>query len=79
MGQINAALILASNYHSMIEEHWSKYDEDQNGYLDKDKCKKFLQDIDLSKIIGESNADAFNEEEFNLMFSNWDKENTGTI
>ena len=58
-----------------VEEIWNKYDDDGNGYLDKEETKHFVKDTltDMSDGVG------FNDDDFDQCFREFDKDNSGTI
>ena len=58
-----------------VDEIWSKYDDDGNGYLDKEETKKFVQDT-LSDM---ADGAGFNDEDFDTCFKEFDKDGSGTI
>lgn len=59
----------------IIDEVWDKYDDDANGYLDKDETKKFFQDI-LGNL---GFTDEFSDEAFEEVFTTLDLDASGTI
>ena len=58
-----------------VDEIWTKYDDDGNGYLDKEETKRFVQDT-LSDM---ADGAGFNDEDFDQCFREFDKDNSGTI
>ena len=58
-----------------VDEIWSKYDDDGNGYLDKDETKAFVRDT-LSDM---ADGAGFNDDDFDQCFREFDKDNSGTI
>ena len=58
-----------------VEDSWGKYDHDGNGYLDKEGTKNFV--MDTFSDIGD--IDGFNNDDFDQCFSEFDKDNSGTI
>ena len=62
-----------------VEKIWSKYDADNNGYLDKNESKKFVKDTldTLGSIV--ENGFTFDEDFFNQCFQEFDKNDNGRI
>ena len=58
-----------------VDEIWSKYDDDNNGYLDKEETKAFVKDT-LSDM---SDGAGFNDDDFDQCFKEFDKDGSGTI
>ena len=57
-----------------VDEIWSKYDDDGNGYLDKEETKRFVQDT-----LADMDAASFNDDDFDQCFREFDKDGSGTI
>ena len=60
-----------------IDDVWEKFDADQNGFLDKDEAKKFLDEI--SKIIDEERGKYYNKDNFETLFEEYDEDNNGYL
>ena len=62
-----------------VEKIWSKYDSDNNGYLDKNESKKFVRDTldTLGSIV--ENGFTFDEDFFNQCFQEFDTNGNGRI
>ena len=61
----------------IVDEIWAKYDDDNNGYLDKTETKQFVRDT-----LGEmTDGDAMegNDDEFEACFAEFDEDGSGTI
>ena len=59
-----------------IDEIWQEYDRDNNGYLDKDECKKFiLSTVDEMKGVPLPKG----ELDFDSCFDEIDTDNSGHI
>ena len=58
-----------------VDEIWSKYDDDGNGFLDKAETKTFVMDT-LSDM---ADGAGFNDEDFDQCFREFDKDGSGTI
>ena len=58
-----------------VDEIWKKYDDDDNGYLDKEETKKFVKDT-LSDM---SDGAGFNDDDFDQCFNEFDNDKSGTI
>ena len=62
-----------------VEKIWSKYDADNNGYLDKNESKKFVKDtLDTLGSVVESGL-PFDENLFEQYFREFDKDGNGRI
>jgi hypothetical protein len=59
---------------AVIDKIWDTYDVDKSGKLDKEETKKFAQDCMNNLGPGE-----FDEEAFEEVFQNFDKNNNGTV
>merc|ERR1739844_840068 len=58
-----------------VDEIWSKYDDDNNGYLDKQETKRFVQDT----LADMADGAGFNDDDFDQCFREFDKDGSGTI
>ena len=58
-----------------VDEIWTKYDDDGNGYLDKNETKQFVQDT----LADMSDGAGFNDDDFDQCFREFDKDGSGTI
>ena len=58
-----------------VEEIWVKYDDDNNGFLDKNEAKQFVKDT----LMDMSDEGAFNDTDFDECFKEFDKDGSGTI
>ena len=58
-----------------VDEIWAKYDDDANGYLDKQETKRFVQDT----LADMSDGAGFNDGDFDQCFAEFDKDGSGTI
>lgn len=59
----------------IINEVWDTYDDDANGYLDKDETKKFFTDM-LGNL---GFTEDFSDEAFDEVFLALDLDSSGTI
>ena len=59
----------------VVDDLWDKYDDDYNGFLDKDETRNFMKDI-LNQV---PNAQEFSEDAFNELFIEFDEDESGTI
>ena len=60
-----------------VDDIMKEYDTDNNGYLDKNEAKTFVE-----KTLGEMQADGaqgFSDDDFNACFNEFDKNGDGTI
>ena len=57
-----------------VDEIWTKYDDDGNGFLDKQETKNFV--MDTLKNVTEG---GYNEDDFEQCFREFDKDGSGTI
>ena len=72
--------VVESNISKCVEEIWSKYDKDDNGHLDKDEVRQFVNDLlSDNKHLREADGSAYNDAEFEECFSSFDKDGSGTI
>ena len=60
-----------------VEDIWKEYDTDNNGTLDKDEAKQFMNKT-LATMDGEENVE-YSEEDFAACFAEFDKDKSGTI
>ena len=58
-----------------VDEIWNKYDDDGNGFLDKEETKHFVQDT----LADMADGAGFNDEDFDQCFREFDKDMSGTI
>ena len=58
-----------------VDEIWIKYDEDGNGFLDKQETKQFVKDT----LCDMSDGGEFNDADFDECFTEFDKDGNGTI
>ena len=58
-----------------VDEIWSKYDDDNNGYLDKQETKRFVQDT----LADMADGAGFNDDDFDQCFREFDKDGSDTI
>ena len=59
----------------VIDQIWQTYDVDNNGALDKEETKKFVQDTLGNLGTGEE----FSDEAFAEVFATFDKDGSGTV
>ena len=59
----------------IIDQIWTKYDDDNNNCLDKEETKKFVQEI-IGMVDSE---DQFDDANFNEIFTIVDIDSSGTI
>ena len=43
--QINVCMNMDDILRSIISNIWEKYDQDKNGFLDRDECQRFILDV----------------------------------
>mmetsp|Transcript_36488 Transcript_36488/g.27054 ORF Transcript_36488/g.27054 Transcript_36488/m.27054 type:complete len:84 (-) Transcript_36488:29-280(-) len=67
--------VVEANIDNIIEEIWTKYDQDGNNCLDKDETKEFIENF-LKERGAEKELSA---EEFEEHFRTLDKDGDGTI
>ena len=58
-----------------VDDIWTKYDQDNSGFLDKEETKKFVKDT-MQEM---SDGGEWNDEEFDKCFKEFDKDGSGTI
>ena len=58
-----------------VDEIWSKYDDDESGFLDKAETKRFVMDTLSDMADGAGFADG----DFDQCFAEFDKDGSGTI
>ena len=72
--------VVDSSISKCVEEIWSKYDKDDNGHLDKDEVRQFVNDLlSDNKHLREAEGSVYNDAEFEECFSSFDKDGSGTI
>ena len=62
-----------------MTEFWNEYDEDQNGYLDKNEFKRFLNDTILNEDLIQGKSQEEMDAEYENQFKHFDKDNNGSI
>ena len=58
-----------------VDKIWSKYDDDNNGYLDKHETKRFVQET----LADMANGEGFKDDDFDECFREFDKDGNGII
>jgi len=58
-----------------VDEIWSKYDNDNSGFLDKEETRRFVMDT-LSDM---ADGAGFSDGDFDQCFAEFDKDGSGTI
>ena len=61
-----------------VDEIFEHYDDDKNGTLDKEECKKFIMSAIEEMGVGPDN-EVFNENDFEECFKKVDVDGSGTI
>lgn len=60
-----------------IDKIWEQYDEDRNGYLDKEEARKFIED--MSDTLLKSLGHHLSKRVFDDVFEHFDLDKSGTI
>ena len=66
-----------AKFNKSIDEMWSQFDYNQNGYLERDEAKDFIDE--LVKVIETDRAQFYKPDHFNSLFDEIDEDGNGLL
>ena len=66
-----------AKFSTCIDLMWNQFDFNQNGYLERDEARKFIDE--LSKVIQKDRAQFYKRDQFNSLFDQIDEDRNGVL